>query len=155
MSLLGRCARAPLRVLLILALWAPLASAGELNSNDNRSKGEPSALARAAADSEMEPDSIPMLDKSEPGEPLTEDGEPVVWDHFLPFFGQEVTDRGFELPNPYGVAFIGYWQKQDLTIKDLTISADGGPVKNIKFLDFKDPSVLKLRATTGAASRHR
>jgi hypothetical protein len=48
---------------------------------------------------------------------------------------------GFELPNPYGFAFIGYWQKQDLTIKDLTISSGGGPVKDITFLDFKDPSV--------------
>jgi hypothetical protein len=48
---------------------------------------------------------------------------------------------GFELPNPYGIAFIGYWQKQDLTIKDLTISSGGDPVKNIKFLDFKDLGV--------------
>jgi hypothetical protein len=121
-----RCALAPLRALLVLALWAPLATAGQLDSNGNRSKGEPGAWARAAADSEMEPDSIPTRDKSEPGEPLAEGVEPVVWDHFLPFFGQKVTDMGFELPRPYGIAFIGYWQKQDLTIKDLTISADGG-----------------------------
>ena len=141
MNLQARCALAPLSVLLILALWAPLANGGALDSNGNLSNGEPRDWARAATDSEIEPDSIPTLDKSEPGEPLTEDGEPVVWDHFLPFFGQKVTEMGFELPNPYGFAFIGYWQKQDLTIKDLTISSGGGPVKNIKFLDFKDPSV--------------
>jgi hypothetical protein len=141
MSLPAHCALASLRVLIAVALWASLASAGSLDSNRTLSKGEPSAWARVATDSEIEPDSIPTLKESEPGEPLKENDEPVVWDHFLPFFGQKVTDMGFELPRPYGIAFIGYWQKQDLTIKDLTISSGGGPVKNIKFLDFKDPSV--------------
>ena len=69
MSLPARCALAPLRALLVLALWAPLASAGALDSNGTPSKGEPSAWARAT-DSEMEPGSIPTLEESKPCEPL-------------------------------------------------------------------------------------
>jgi hypothetical protein len=51
MSLLARCALAPLTFLLVLALWAPMASAGALDSNGNLSKGEPRDWARAATDS--------------------------------------------------------------------------------------------------------
>jgi hypothetical protein len=84
---------------------------------------------------------LPSLKERELGEPVTDDGERVIYDRALPFWGQKVIDLGFELPNPYGVAAVYYWQEQDLILDNLAISVDGGPVQDIDFVDFGTPSV--------------
>ncbi|MEM1190848.1 MAG: hypothetical protein AAGI72_20115 [Pseudomonadota bacterium] len=84
---------------------------------------------------------IPSLDERPLGEPLTEDGEPVTYDRALPLLAQQVLDLGFELPNPYGIQLIGYWQEQDLELDKLSIAINGGQEQPIEFVDFGVPSV--------------
>ncbi len=83
------------------------------------------------------------------GEPnATRDGEPVVWDHPLPFLGQKVIDLGFELPLPFGVSVLPVWMKQDAVLEELAVSIDGGPMTEIDFIDFGRPEVETLTFQT-------
>ena len=50
---------------------------------------------------------VPHLEDRELGEPnLDDEGDVVIWDHPLPFFGQAVTELGFELPLPFGISLV-------------------------------------------------
>ena len=65
---------------------------------------------------------VPHLEDRELGEPnVDEGGVPVVWDHPLPFFGQEVTELGFELPLPFGISIVPATFEQDLILRDLNL----------------------------------
>jgi hypothetical protein len=69
----------------------------------------------------MGPESIPTLEDRKLGEPMTDEGEPVVWDRMLPLLAQKVVDEGFDLPNPYGIDFLGAgglvgWREYFLTV---------------------------------------
>jgi len=59
----------------------------------------------------------------------------------FPLFADKLGIAPGQLPNAYGAATIGYWQKQDLIIEDLTVKVGDGPVKNLSFLDFENPTV--------------
>jgi len=83
----------------------------------------------------------PSLEERKLGEPYTEEGEQVIYGRALPFLAQKVLDLGFELPRPYGVQLLGYWQEQDLVLSRLSISVDGGPLRDIDFVNFGTPSV--------------
>ena len=95
----------------------------------------------AALAQNQPPTPVPDLSERVLGEPYTEDGERVIYDRALPFLAQEVLDLGFELPRPYGVQLIGYWQEQDLILDNLYISIDGGEQQEIDFVDFGTPGV--------------
>ena len=69
---------------------------------------------------------LPHLEDRELGEPnIDEEGAPVIWNHPLPFFGQAVTDLGFELPLPFGISVIPATFEQDLTLRDLSLGLQG------------------------------
>lgn len=70
-----------------------------------------------------------------------EKGDIPQWDRALPFLAQQVIDLGFDLPNPYGVAVIPVWTRQDLVLSDLAISVNGGPMTPVTAVKFTDPSV--------------
>ena len=88
--------------------------------------------APAAPDSEV----VPLPEQPEPVETV-----PAPRKQLFPLFADKLGVAPGQLPNTFGAATIGYWQKQDLTIKDLTIKIGDGPVKEISFLDFRSPSV--------------
>ena len=72
---------------------------------------------------------MPHLEDRELGEPnLDGEGEVVIWDHPLPFFGQAVTELGFELPLPFGVSIVPATFEQDLTLRDLYLRLQGEAV---------------------------
>ena len=82
----------------------------------------------------------PTLEHRELGEPNVDaEGEAQVWGRALPFLGQKVLDLGFELPNPYGVAIIPAWIRQELILDNLSISVNGEPSRDIDFVDFGAP----------------
>jgi hypothetical protein len=89
---------------------------------------------------------VASLEDRELGQPYTENGERVIYDRALPFLAQEVIDLGFELPRPYGLQLIGYWQEQELILDKLSISVDGGGYQDIDFVDFGRPSVENTTA---------
>lgn len=64
------------------------------------------------------------------------------WEYAMPFMAQEVIDMGFELPFPYGVAVIYAKVRQDLTLKDLEVGANGNGLKPIEFVSFSDAEAL-------------
>jgi len=85
---------------------------------------------------------VPHLEDRELGEPnLDDEGEPVVWDHPLPFFGQAVTELGFELPLPFGVSIVPATFEQDLTLRDLNLGLQGEADRPIDAVNFQNPSV--------------
>ena len=64
----------------------------------------------------------------------------ATWDRALPLMGQKVVEKGFELPMPYGVAFVGAWKRQDIDLYDLSIRTSGGEWTTIPFPLFNQPS---------------
>ena len=85
---------------------------------------------------------VPHLEDRELGEPnVDEGGVPVVWDHPLPFFGQEVTELGFELPLPFGISIVPATFEQDLILRDLNLGLQGEADRPIDAVNFQNPSV--------------
>jgi len=85
---------------------------------------------------------VPHLEDRELGEPnVDEEGEPVIWDHPLPFFGQAVTELGFELPLPFGVSLVPATFEQDLILRDLSLGLQGEADRPIEAVNFQNPSV--------------
>jgi hypothetical protein len=85
---------------------------------------------------------VPHLEDRELGEPnVDEGGVPVVWDHPLPFFGQEVTELGFELPLPFGISIVPATFEQDLILRDLNLGLQGEADRPIDAINFQNPSV--------------
>lgn len=85
---------------------------------------------------------VPHLEDRELGEPnIDDEGEVVIWDHPLPFFGQAVTELGFELPLPFGVSIVPATFEQDLTLRDLKLGLQGEADRPIEAVNFQNPSV--------------
>lgn len=85
---------------------------------------------------------VPHLEDRELGERTVDDeGEPVIWDHPLPFFGQAVTDLGFELPLPFGISIVPATFEQDLTLRDLSLGLQGEADRDIEAINFESPYV--------------
>jgi hypothetical protein len=134
-----RFALIQLVVLFLLASPARQAVADEAaNGPPPGTRTQSGAPAAAEPDGGAAPDSgvIPLPEEPEPVETV-----PVARKRLFPLFADKLGAAAGQLPNPYGVATIGYWQEQDLTIKDLTIKVDDGPVKEISFLKFQSPTV--------------
>jgi hypothetical protein len=85
---------------------------------------------------------VPHSEDRELGEPnIDDEGEVVIWDHPLPFFGQAVTELGFELPLPFGVSIVPATFEQDLTLRDLKLGLQGEADRPIEAVNFQNPSV--------------
>ena len=54
-------------------------------------------------------------------------------DRLLPFFGKEARDRGYELPEPYGVNVNYMHMKQDIVVEDIKFSGLGMNLPSFKF----------------------
>ena len=56
----------------------------------------------------------------------------VQYNYVLPIWGEKVREGGYDLPNPAGAMLGFYWQKQNLTISNLSIGlGDGDELENI------------------------
>ena len=64
-----------------------------------------------------------------------EDTERRWWDHKMPFFGQEVIDKGYDLPLPYGIKLGYVTVEQDQILENLYIGKDGSEKIPIEFVD--------------------
>jgi hypothetical protein len=77
------------------------------------------------------------LEDREIGSPLLDkNGEPVIWQHSLPFFAQDVLDLGFELPNTYGIAIIPNKIEQDIILSNLKLGANNNELSDVEFVQF-------------------
>lgn len=62
------------------------------------------------------------------------------WDRSLPFFAQSVIDLGYDLPKPFGVSIMPVVMRQDIVLTNLDVSINNGPVSNVDFVDFGQPT---------------
>ncbi|MEZ9901021.1 hypothetical protein BCS96_01310 [Vibrio breoganii] len=61
------------------------------------------------------------------------------WDRTLPFFAQDVVDKGFSLPLPFGISILYAETRQDMTITGLEAGFSGqhnGSTQPIEFISF-------------------
>ena len=68
------------------------------------------------------------------------DGAPRQWEHELPFFAQNVIDKGYNLPLPYGISLIYADVEQDFKMNSMDVGFNGGDKQRFDFVDFKDAS---------------
>jgi len=78
----------------------------------------------------------PPADAYTKKEAQTGEAAPRTWDHALPFFAQRVIDQGYDLPEPYSIGLSFYSGKQDLTIQNLHVAFNGGPMRDASFIGF-------------------
>ncbi len=66
---------------------------------------------------------------------------PRVWPYRLPFLGQAVVDKGYDLPLPYGFGITAVNTQQDVEIQGLEIGFNGAPLQPYEFVSFADTNV--------------
>lgn len=62
------------------------------------------------------------------------------WDRALPFYAQEVIDRGYSLPKPYGISIIYTDTFQYMDITELNVGINGSKKYPIEFVSFDNNS---------------
>src|SRR6478736_6709515 len=55
----------------------------------------------------------------------------VEYPYALPIWGEKATQKGFQLPYSAGVSVNYFWQESDLTIKNLEVGFNNGPMYNL------------------------
>jgi hypothetical protein len=63
---------------------------------------------------------------------------PRVWDHKLPFLAQEVIDKGYDLPLPYGIGLTFADVEQEQILTDLSVGINGSEIIPIDFAAFEN-----------------
>jgi hypothetical protein len=63
-------------------------------------------------------------------------GTQPEWTRPLPFLAQQVVDLGYDLPNPFGVAVVPLYIRQDMIISDLEVGVNDGPMKPVDSVQF-------------------
>ncbi len=66
------------------------------------------------------------------------DDAPRQWNRALPFLAQEVIDRGYDLPLPYGLSLIYSKVDQEQYITDLNVGINGRPIEPFEFVTFDE-----------------
>lgn len=61
---------------------------------------------------------------------------PRVWDHKLPFMAQQVIDKGYDLPLPYGVGLTYANVDQGQLLTELEVGINGSPIIPFEFVGF-------------------
>ncbi|MGR5304804.1 hypothetical protein [Vibrio mediterranei] len=70
-------------------------------------------------------------------EPITaSDAPPKKWDRALPFYAQNVIDKGFSLPKPFGISVIYADTFQQMQLNDLEVGFRGSNKVPIDFVSF-------------------
>jgi hypothetical protein len=71
-----------------------------------------------------------------------------VWDHPLPIWGQEVIDRGYDLPLPFGIGVVLTSIDHELLLDNLKVGASGsGNLQDVPFVSFGDVDDSVVNAT--------
>ena len=88
----------------------------------------------------------------DPNDQAQEEGESTarVWDHRMPLMAQEVIDRGYDLPLPYGVRGLYMTIEQDLDLRDLSVRLNDGELIEIPWVAF-ETGQAKHNTVQGAA----
>ena len=66
------------------------------------------------------------------------DSAPAVWDRKMPFLAQNVIDKGYDLPLPYGVGLLYAHVEQQQLLTDLEVGINGNPEEPFEFVAFEN-----------------
>jgi len=67
-----------------------------------------------------------------------EEDAPRKWEHKLPFFAQNVIDKGFDLPLPYGIGLTFARVEQDQVLDNLEVGINGNAKEPFRFVSFEN-----------------
>jgi hypothetical protein len=70
----------------------------------------------------------------------------VDYPYALPIWGDKATKKGFQLPYSAGVSVNYFWQKSDLTINNLEVGFNNGPMHNLDQIIRFDNAVAEATA---------
>ena len=56
----------------------------------------------------------------------------VEYPYSLPIWGEKATQKGYQLPYSAGLSVNYFWQESDLTIKNLEVGFNNGPLYNFR-----------------------
>jgi len=65
---------------------------------------------------------------------------PRTWDHRLPFFAQNVIDKGYDLPLPYGIGLTYAHVDQEQLLDNLLVGINGADKEPFPFVSFENAS---------------
>jgi hypothetical protein len=83
---------------------------------------------------------------------VDEQGEaaPRIWDHKLPFFAQQVIDKGYDLPLPYGIGLTYAHVDQEQVLDNLLVGINGADKEAFPFVSFDNASSVSDSASLKA-----
>ena len=94
-----------------------------------------------------DPEGPPDPDDQAEGE---DDSTARVWEHRMPLMAQEVIDRGYDLPLPYGLRGLYMSIEQDLDLKNLSVRLNDGDLIEVPWVTF-ETGQAKHNTVQGAA----
>jgi len=75
------------------------------------------------------------------GPPAEPEPPPAEWDRALPFFAQQVVDKGYTLPNPYDIGYSYFDGHQRYQLSGLQISVGNNPLRAANFVQFDQSKI--------------
>jgi hypothetical protein len=98
-------------------------------------------LARVSVNTELTDTGISTASIPNIGGPRSDrqnENAPRVWTRTLPFLGQKVVDKGYDLPLPIGLGVTYVDINQDLDLTDLSVGFNGGDLDRFDFVSFEN-----------------
>ena len=98
-------------------------------------------LARVSVNTELTDTGISTASIPNLGGPRSDrqsENAPRIWTRTLPFLGQKVVDKGYDLPLPIGLGVTYVDIDQDLELTDLSVGFNGGGLERFDFVSFEN-----------------
>jgi hypothetical protein len=124
-----------------VAQWISDEMSVRVRSQSGAELGANLRLARVSVNTELTDTGISTASIPNIGGPRSDrqgGDAPRVWTRTLPFLGQKVVDKGYDLPLPIGLGMTYVDINQDLDLTDLFVAFDGGDLEQFDFVSFEN-----------------
>jgi hypothetical protein len=124
-----------------VAQWTNDEMSVRVRSQSGAAIGAHLRLARVSVNTELTDTGISTASIPNIGGPRSDhqsEDAPRIWTRTLPFLGQKVVDKGYDLPLPIGLGMTYVNINQDLNLTDLFVAFDGGDLEGFDFVSFEN-----------------
>jgi len=124
-----------------VAQWISDEMSVRVRSQSGAELGANLRLARVSVNTELTDTGISTASIPNIGGPRSDRqgrDTPRVWTRTLPFLGQKVVDKGYDLPLPIGLGVTYVDINQDLDLTDLSVGFNGGDLERFDFVSFEN-----------------
>ncbi len=114
-------------------------------SESGAALGANAGLTRISVNTDLTDTGLSLSSFPSFGEPRTNrQGEdaPRIWRRKLPIFGQEVIDKGYDLPLPLGLGLNYVDMIQDINLTQLFVGINGQDLERFEFVSFEDAETV-------------